>query len=103
MFVFDFTINRQLKLIHNVLLSTFNEVYTPSPNNYAEIENLSYKIDDESDSIYCVELSIRFGRWYDDKDKEYLNFNNTCTLELDLDVTCDELRVLFLNKLRHSN
>lgn len=103
MFVFDFTVNRQLKLIHNVLLSTFNEEYTPSPNNYADIEGLSYKIDDETGSIYCVELSIRYGRWYDDKDKEYLNFYSTCTLELDLDVTCDELRVLFLDKLRHSN
>lgn len=103
MFVFDFTVNRQLKLIHNVLLSTFNEEYNVSPNNYADIEGLSYKIDDETGSIYCVELSIRYGRWYDDKDKEYLNFDSTCTLELDLDVTCDELRVLFLDKLRHSN
>lgn len=103
MFVFDFTINRQLKLIHNVLLSTFNEEYTPSPYNYADIEGLSYKIDDENDSIYCVELSIRYGRWYNDKDKEYLNFNSTCTLELELDVTYDELRVLFLDKLRHPN
>lgn len=103
MFVFDFTINRQLKLINNVLLSTFNEEYTPSPNNYANIEDLSYKIDDETGSIYCVEVSIRYGRWYDDKDKEYLNFNSTCTLELELDVTYDELRVLFLNELKHSN
>ena len=102
MFIFDFTINRQLKLIHNVLLSTFNEEYAPSPNNYADIENLSYKIDDETGSIYCVELSIRFGRWYDDKDKEHLNFNSTCTLELELDVTYDELRVLFLDKLRQT-
>ena len=101
MFIFDFTVNRQLKLIHKVLLSTFTEEYTVSPNNFTDIENLSYKIDDETGGVYCVELTIRFGRYYEEKEKEYLNFENTCTLELDLDATCDELRVLFLDKLRH--
>ena len=101
MFIFDFSVNRQLKLIHNVLLSTFTEEYTVSPNNFADVENLSYKIDDETSEIYCVELTIRYGRYYEDKDKEYLNFEETCTLELDLDCTCDELRVLFLDKLRN--
>lgn len=101
MFIFDFTVNRQLKLINKVLLSTFTEEYTVSPNNFADVENLSYKIDDEVGGVYCVELTIRYGRYYEDKDKEYLNFENTCTLELDLDCTCDELRVLFLDKLRH--
>lgn len=101
MFIFDFTINRQLKLMNNILLSTFNEEYTPLPNNYAYIENLSFNIDDETDLVDGVTLSIRFGRYYTEKEKEYLNFNETCTLELDLDVTCDELRVLFLDKLRN--
>lgn len=101
MFIFDFSVTRQLKLIHNVLLSTFNEEYAISPNNFTDVENISYKIDDETGEVYCVELTIRFGRYYEDKEKEYLNFENTCTLELDLDATCDELRVLFLDKLRH--
>lgn len=100
MFIFDFTINKQLKLINNVLLSTFNEEYTISPNNYANVEEFSYNIDDETNLVDGVTLSIRYGRYYDDNDKKHLNFNNTCTLELDLDVTCDELRVLFLDKLR---
>lgn len=101
MFIFDFSVNRQLKLINKVLLSTFTEEYTVSQNNFADVENLSYKIDDETGGVYCVELTIRYGRYYEDKEKEYLNFENTCTLELDLDATCDELRVLFLDKLRH--
>ncbi len=101
MFIFDFSVNRQLKLINNVLISAFNEEYTVSPNNFTEVENISYKIDDEIGGIYCVELSIRYGRYYEEKEKEHLNFEDTCTLDLDLDCTCDELRVLFLDKLRH--
>lgn len=101
MFIFDFSVNRQIKLINKVLLSTFTEEYTVSQNNFADVENLSYKIDYETGEVYCVELTIRYGRYYEDKEKEYLNFENICTLELDLDATCDELRVLFLDKLRH--
>lgn len=100
MFIFDFTINKQLKLINNVLLSTFNEEYIISPNNYANVEEFSYDIDNETNLVDGITLSIRYGRYYDDEDKKYLNFNNTCILKLDLDVTCDELRVLFLDKLR---
>ena len=100
MFIFDFTINKQLKLINNVLLSTFNEEYTILPNNYANVEEFYYNIDDETNLVDGVTLSIRYGIYYEDNDKKHLNFNKTCTLNLDLDVTCDELRVLFLDKLR---
>lgn len=60
------------------------EYYNVAVENYLEIEKAELEYDDERATLSNVKFHIRWGRFYDNKEKEYLNEEHKTIIDIDI-------------------
>lgn len=60
------------------------EYYNVAVENYLEIEKAELEYDDERATLSNVKFHIHWGRFYDDKEKDYLNEEHKTIINIDI-------------------
>ena len=60
------------------------EYYSVAVENYLEIEKAELEYDNERSTLSNVKFHIHWGRFYDDKEKEYLNEEHKTIIDIDI-------------------